>query len=123
MADNLEQILQEKPDLVMWEYGANDVTYGKLEEYVKATESAFDKLKAAGIEVVVHTIYLTESLRARGGGHHKVAGITTLLDKLDRSILAHARGSRDDDQHRTRRAQIGIPRAGYVTPVIHYRLI
>ena len=54
--EHLEEILKEKPDLVLWEYGANDVLFGKLEPYVKATEAAIDRLKAAGIEVVLHTV-------------------------------------------------------------------
>jgi len=54
--EHIDEILGEKPDLVVWEYGANDVVYGNLDGYVKATGEAIDRMKAAGIEVVLQTL-------------------------------------------------------------------
>lgn len=60
--EHIEQILNEKPDLVIWEYGINDMINGQPEKYVKATEAAVDKLKAAGIEVVLQTMTTSADL-------------------------------------------------------------
>ena len=54
--DHIDQILKEKPDLVIWEYGCNDVTYGNLNSFLKATNESIRKLRAEGIEVIVQTI-------------------------------------------------------------------
>jgi lysophospholipase L1-like esterase len=54
--DNIDQILNEKPDLVIWEYGSNDVTYSGLNSFLAPTDKAITKLRAAGIEVIVQTI-------------------------------------------------------------------
>lgn len=54
--DHLEQILAEKPDLVIWEYGCNDVTFGTYAKYLRPTEIAIAALRKAGCEVVLQTI-------------------------------------------------------------------
>ena len=54
--ENMDQLLAEKPDLVIWEYGANDATFGKKEKFLEATGAAVEQLKAAGVEVVLQTI-------------------------------------------------------------------
>lgn len=54
--DHIEQILNEKPDLVIWEYGTNEGMFGRTEAYAKATTQVVDKLKAANIEVVLQTL-------------------------------------------------------------------
>jgi lysophospholipase L1-like esterase len=62
--ENLDKILDEKPDLVIWEYGANDSFNSHFAPakglghpgYVKQMKPAIDKLQAAGAEVVLHTL-------------------------------------------------------------------
>ncbi len=53
---HINQILNEKPDLVIWEYGANDSQNNRMPGYIKNTQAAIDKLKAAGVEVALHTV-------------------------------------------------------------------
>jgi hypothetical protein len=64
--EHIDQILAEKPDCVVWEYGANEMINGHLASYVKATTEAVEKLKAAGIEVALQTVTPTADL----GPHH-----------------------------------------------------
>jgi lysophospholipase L1-like esterase len=59
---NLTEVLNEKPDLVVWEYGANDATFGSTARYAEATAAAVDRLKAAGIEVVIQTVTPTPGI-------------------------------------------------------------
>lgn len=54
--NHIDQIINEKPDLVVWEYGCNDVIAINQPAFLKSTSMALDKLRAAGIEVVVQTI-------------------------------------------------------------------
>lgn len=62
--ENLDKITEEKPDLVIWEYAANDsynshfapVNGLAFPGYVKQMTPAIEKLQAAGAEVVLHTI-------------------------------------------------------------------
>jgi len=61
--EHLDQVLNEKPDLVVWEYGANDATYGSVAKYAEATTAAMDKLQAAGIEVVIQTVTPTPGIQ------------------------------------------------------------
>jgi hypothetical protein len=53
---HIQQIINEKPDLVLWEYGANDTQNAHMPAYLKNTQAAIDKLKAAGCEVALHTV-------------------------------------------------------------------
>ncbi len=53
---NIDQILAEKPDLVIWEYGANDATFGAPAKYAAGTSNAVVRLKAEGVEVILHTV-------------------------------------------------------------------
>lgn len=59
---HIDQILAEKPDCVVWEYGANEMINGHLDSYVKSTTTAVQQLKAAGIEVVLQTVTPTADL-------------------------------------------------------------
>ena len=59
---HIDQILAEKPDCVVWEYGANEMINGHIDSYVKSTTAAVEKLKAAGIEVVLQTVTPTADL-------------------------------------------------------------
>ena len=63
--DNIDQIINEKPDLVIWAYGANDGIFGKTEAYTAATAAAVARLKEAGIEVVLQTLPPSADLLAR----------------------------------------------------------
>jgi len=53
---HIDQILAEKPDLVIWEYGANDATFCSRGQFSKATAEALGKLQEAGIELALQTI-------------------------------------------------------------------
>lgn len=53
--DEIKAVLDEKPDLVIWEYGFNDVTNPRGNSW-KYNEQAFDILKQNGIEVVAMTV-------------------------------------------------------------------
>ncbi len=54
--EHIDQILAEKPDLVIWEYGANDSQNGHMAAYMKNTPAAIEKIRAAGSEVALHTL-------------------------------------------------------------------
>ncbi len=60
---NIQQILDEHPDVVVWEYGANDVMGGHQSAYITSTQSVINQLKAAGIEVVLQTTTSTCDVR------------------------------------------------------------
>ncbi|HUV38333.1 MAG TPA: SGNH/GDSL hydrolase family protein, partial [Planctomycetota bacterium] len=62
---HLDQVLAEKPDCVVWEYGGNEMINGHLKSYVESTEAAVDRLKAAGIEVVLQTVTPTSDLQPK----------------------------------------------------------
>jgi lysophospholipase L1-like esterase len=64
--EHLGQVLGEKPDLVIWEYGANEGINGSLDQYVKCTEDAVNKLRAAGCEVVVQSMTTSADLFPKG---------------------------------------------------------
>ena len=59
---HIDQILAEKPDCVVWEYGANEMINGHIDSYVKSTTAAVQQFKAAGIEVVLQTVTPTADL-------------------------------------------------------------
>ena len=54
--ENIDELLKEKPDLVIWEYGCNDVTYSNLKLFLKPTIQAVQILRVKGIEVILQTI-------------------------------------------------------------------
>lgn len=61
--EHLDQVLNEKPDLAIWEYGANDATFGSVAKYAEATKAAVERLQAAGIEVVIQTVTPTPGIQ------------------------------------------------------------
>lgn len=72
---HIDQILAEKPDLVIWEYGANEGINGHMNDrknlpntpgYVTATTRTVEKLKEAGIEVVLQTVTTMATLDKPG---------------------------------------------------------
>ena len=63
--DSIDQVLSEKPDLVIWEYGCNDITFGALSPFLASTSKALDRLRAAGIEVIVQSITPGSDMRPR----------------------------------------------------------
>jgi lysophospholipase L1-like esterase len=54
--ENIDELLREKPDLVIWEYGCNDVTYSNIKLFLEPTIRAVHKLREQGIEVILQTI-------------------------------------------------------------------
>jgi|GEM_PF-1160171 len=68
--EHLEQILNEKPDLVIWEYGANEGLNGRLDQYVKCTEEAVARLRGAGCEVVMQSMTTSADLLPKNWLNH-----------------------------------------------------
>ncbi len=55
MMPHLEQLTNEKPDLVIWTLGCNDVVYGSLDKFRDHTLKAISAFKALGAEVILCT--------------------------------------------------------------------
>ncbi len=61
----IQQILDEHPDVVVWEYGNNEGLMGHLSAYLTNTQAAINQLKAAGIEVVLQTTTSSSDVTAK----------------------------------------------------------
>lgn len=64
--EHIAQVLNEKPDLVIWEYGTHEGIYNQTQPYAAATEEAVRRLKEAGIEVVLQTLPPSSDLLPHG---------------------------------------------------------
>ena len=89
--DTLNQILNEKPDLVIWEYGANDSQNNRMPGYIKNTQAAIDKLKAAGVEVALHTV--TPSATIDPGGLLRQESLVQIVAKANIEIRKLAKAN------------------------------
>ncbi len=53
---NINNVIDMNPDMVVWYFGANDCDFGSVQTYDTNTRAAIDALQAANIEVIINVI-------------------------------------------------------------------
>ena len=97
--EHLADVIQYKPDLVIWAYGANDIPGNKRKDYKAYSAQAIQSLKQQGIEVVLcrPTFFVPEPYYSHSVGFQEPAAALARelnVPLVDQFGAFHARGRR-----------------------------
>ena len=108
--EHIQQVLDEKPDLVIWEYGGNEAINGHMNDYanipgyISNTTAAVKKLKEANIEVVLQTITTSCDVYPQNWLKMSIPEYSALMSEQTRKI-AKENASAIADQHNAMKAR------------------